>query len=104
MSIGKRILWVGLLLTVAAALWPLPETEVADNVATTPRGTRSRASGSSGAAAPQLGSVIRSRPVSKGEIVDLFPRQGWSVPSPANAAPPTPLAPPLPFTYGGRYT
>jgi hypothetical protein len=37
------------------------------------------------------------------EITDLFPQQTWAPPS-LPVTPTTPVAPPLPFTYSGRYT
>lgn len=50
------------------------------------------------AAAPQLGTP-QPRPASEGEIVNLFAKQSWFVPPP----PSPPSAPPLPYTYLGKY-
>lgn len=103
MSIGKRLLWMVLLLTVVAALWPVPENDTADGVATRPSKVRNRASVLNASPAQQLRSLTSPGPAREREIVDLFPRQGWTPPA-ASAAPEKPSAPPLPFTYGGRYT
>ena len=103
MSTGKRILWIGLLLTVVAALWPLQDRDVADGVAPRSRADRNLTAAANAPAA-QLRSLARPSPAAQGEIVELFPRQSWTPPPAANAAPDQPVAPPLPFTYGGGYT
>lgn len=103
MSIGKRLLWMVLLLTVVAVLWPVPENDTADGVATRPSKVRNRASVLDPSPAQQLRSLTPPSPAREREIVDLFPRQGWTPPA-ASAAPEKPTAPALPFTYGGRYT
>jgi hypothetical protein len=103
MSIGKRLLWMVLLLTVVAALWPVPENDTADGVPTRPSKVRNRASVLDASPTQQLRSLAPPSPAREREIVDLFPRQGWTAPA-ASAAPEKPMAPALPFTYGGRYT
>ena len=103
MSIGKRILWMVLLLTVVAALWPVPEDNTAADVAPRPATGRNRASILANAPAQQIRPLTLPVAVRDTEIVDLFVRQGWIAPA-ANAAPEKPTAPALPFTYAGRYT
>jgi hypothetical protein len=97
------MLWMVLLLTVVAALWPVPENDTADGVATRPSTVRKRAFALDASPAQQLRSLTPAGPAREREIVDLFPRQGWTAPA-ASAAPEKPTAPALPFTYGGRYT
>ena len=103
MSIGKRLLWMVLLLTVVAALWPVPEDDSAGGVATQAPGARKRASLGT-PRIQQLHPLTPPGPAREREITDLFPRQGWTPPAIASAAPEKPTAPPLPFTYAGRYT
>lgn len=103
MSIGKRLLWVVLLLTVVAALWPVPEDDGAGGVATQAPAARKRAS-LSAPRIQELHPLTPSGAARKSDIADLFPRQGWTPPVAASAAPEKPTAPPLPFTYAGRYT
>ena len=98
---GRRVLWLVLALTVAAALWPVPENDAVD-------GAASRTSTPHGAAleappALQPRSLTQGRSAGEAEIVDLFPRQSFAPPV-VSAAPEKPVAPALPFTYGGRYT
>ncbi|MGH8677284.1 MAG: hypothetical protein ACREUQ_02890 [Burkholderiales bacterium] len=92
-----------MLLTVVAALWPLPDRDLSDGVSTGSRALRDRTSVGNPFAAQQIGSLTPPRPAAQGEIVDLFARQSWTPPE-AGAAPEKPVAPPLPFAYGGRYT
>lgn len=103
MSTSKRLLWVVLLLTVVAALWPVAENDTADSVATRPARGRNRSSAPDSSAAPELRALTASGAGREREIVDLFPRQGFTPPAVA-AAPEKPAAPALPFSYGGRYT
>ncbi len=103
MSSGKRLLWVVLLLTIVAALWPVPENGSVDAVATRPSAARKLASVRDTSPTRQLGSLTSANPAREREIVDLFPRQSYTPPA-ANAAPEKPTAPELPFSYGGRYT
>lgn len=104
MSVGKRLLWFALLLTVVAALWPVPESDNADAPASRPSAVRHRAPAFDSSPAQQLRSLTGTDPVPEREIVDLFPRQGWTAPAAGSAVPDKPTAPALPFTYGGRYT
>lgn len=103
MSIGKRLLWTVLLLTIVAALWPLAENDSADGVAPRPSTGRKPASILDASPARQLRSLTPASPAREGEIVDLFPRQSYAPPA-VNVAPQKPAAPALPFTYGGSYT
>jgi hypothetical protein len=102
-SVGKRLLWFALLLTVVAALWPVPEGDNADAPASRPSALRHRAPVPDSSPAQQLRSLTGTDSVPEREIVDLFPRQGWTAPA-VSAVPDKPTAPALPFTYGGRYT
>lgn len=101
MSIDKRLLWIALLLTVAAALWPVPENDIADGVSARPSRGRNRSS-IVDVPQQQLRSLTPPAPARERKIVDLFPRQDWTA-SIADAAAEKPSAPPLPFTYAGRY-
>lgn len=104
-NLNNRKLWLGslLLLTVLAALWPVPDREPASSrardgiAAGRPHG---QATMVSVAFAPLSAATAPNESASSG---DLFPQQTW--------APPTPpvvqqalATPPLPFKYGGRYT
>ena len=104
MSIGKRLLWTVLLLTIVAAMWPLPQDNPAEEASGQPHASRNR-NATRDALPPslQLGALGATRRSAKSEVVDLFPRQGYTPPV-ANAAPDKPVAPALPFTYGGSYT
>lgn len=102
MSLGKSLLWLGLLLTVVAALWPLEE-KTADGLATRAQSVRNRNSAPQSGPTPGSLRPAGSKPAQENEIVDLFPRQGWTPPAVASAPAPA-VAPPLPFTFGGRYT
>ena len=111
MSLGKSLLWMALLATVVAALWPLPEDKsagrTADGVLPQGREVRKHTTPPGEASTPQLRALSRtnSSMTSPGRAqgVDLFPSQDWTAPPPS-AAPEVPTAPALPFAYGGRYT
>lgn len=103
MSVGKRLLWVALLLTVVAALWPVADGDNPEGVASRPSAVRNRAPVLERLPMQPLRSLSATRPAPDAEIVDLFPRQGWTAPA-VSAVAEKPTAPALPFTYGGRYT
>jgi hypothetical protein len=92
-----------LLLTVVAALWPRAKNDTADGVATSPSTLRSRAPVLNAPTTLQLRSLTPASPAQNREIGDLFAHQTVTPPA-TYAAPEQPTAPPLPFTYGGRYT
>ena len=108
---GKSLLWVALLATVVAVVWPMPEDRPAERTvdAALPQGREARKH----ATPPDEASALRLRALSKTDSnmnspgrtdgVDLFPSQDWTAPPPS-AAPEAPTAPALPFAYGGRYT
>jgi len=102
-SIGRRVLWIVLLLTVAAALWPVPDNDAVDGVASRSTGPRKREAALAAPTALQPRSLTEGRSGGDADIVDLFPRQSFAPPV-VSAAPEKPVAPALPFTYGGRYT
>ena len=102
MSLARREkLWLGLLaLTVLAGLWPQPEGEIADNSRVAPAPGRNAPSRAP--AVREFGALSPAATAEQAALVDLFPSQSWT--SPPSAAPAKPSAPPLPFSYGGRYT
>ena len=101
-TLRKRILWLVLLLTVAAAIWPLPNRDSEDPAALGAQTDRSsRRAATSSTAAKRLGPLTPMEQAT-GEIGDLFPVQGFKAPQ-TTAVAEKPTAPPLPFTYGGRY-
>jgi hypothetical protein len=100
-------LWLGLLLlTLLAGLWPVPQSDIPEGSAERKPAARGREVNASLASLGELGALRASAPVQETAVVDLFPRQSWVPPSPSPRArkPETPAAPPLPFSYGGRYT
>lgn len=111
MSLGKSLLWMALLATVVAALWPLPEDRTpertTDGAPRQGREARKPATSPGEVATPQLRALSRTNAntnaTGRAEVIDLFPSQDWTAPPPS-AAPETPGAPALPFTYGGSYT
>lgn len=96
----EKLLLGLLLLTAIAGLWPLPDSEVAETNRDAP--TRSRNTPSGAQPARAFGALTPSAPGEQTAIADLFPRQSWT--PPPVAVPEKPVAPPLPFSYGGRYT
>lgn len=102
MSIGKRLLWIVLLLTVVAAIWPVPENNIADGVADRSSIVRNQASAPGVSRVLSLRALTPQTSTQEREIIDLFPRQGWTETVVDTLS--KPEAPPLPFTYGGRYT
>ena len=102
MRAGSRWLWVVLLATVIAAIWPVEE-KPADSVAGGSSADRHRGQPRGNTPPPPVPTLTASKPVQESEIADLFPRQGWTPPA-VSAVPAAPAAPPLPFTFGGRYT
>ena len=104
-TFNNRKLWIGslLLLTVLAAVWPVPEREPASSKAGVGIATsrhHDQAAMVSVAFAPLAGATATNQTA---VIGDLFPQQTWAPPTPP-VIQQTPAAPPLPFTYGGRYT
>lgn len=104
-TFNNRKLWLGslLLLTVLAAVWPVPEREPAapkTRAGIAASRHQDQAAMVSVAFAPLAGATATNEPAAIG---GLFPQQTWAPPSPP-AAQQAPAAPPLPFTYGGRYT
>lgn len=94
-----RRTWLGLalMLTVAAALWPLPDERSEHHR----RARHAHREAASGAFQP-----LRAGQDSESPVVDLFPSQSWTAPPPAlqaSAPKPVVVTPPLPFTYSGRY-
>jgi len=102
-SVGRRLLWIVLLLTVVAALWPVAENDSVEGVADRPSIGRNRGASLDRSAAPQLRALPPQGETRDAKIVDLFPSQSWTAPA-VTAAPEKPAAPALPFVYGGRYT
>ena len=102
---NNRKIWLGtlLLLTVLAAIWPTTERE-----GIVPA---SRESGSARThhAAPTMGEMAalplapKTKTGEPATVNDLFPAQTWNTPPPP-ATKQEPVAPPMPFTFGGRYT
>lgn len=98
-----RKLWLGilLLLTLLAAFWPTSDD-------TEPAAKRSKAYSH----APRQMDVtevhftplLSSPALSRNPISDMFPAQNWTPPPPKASAPAAPSAPPLPFSFAGRYT
>ena len=103
MSLGKGLLWAALLLTIVAALWPLPESDSPEGALTRPENGRKRADAPNELVSPKIQALTKSGQVQQLEIKDLFPRQDWAAPAPSVPAE-SPVAPTLPFTFGGRYT
>lgn len=107
MRLGKRErLWIGLLLLTGLAwLWPLPETDIPQGTTAERKSSpRSRNAPASAPSARTLGALNASTPAPKAAVLDLFPRQSWSLPQQPSATAEHPSAPALPFSYGGRYT
>ncbi|MBI2319911.1 MAG: hypothetical protein HYU75_23665 [Betaproteobacteria bacterium] len=105
MRVGKRerVLLAVLFAALVAALWPLPESDAPQGVAERKPPLRARDAGRGQPQAPALGPLGAPAPVQQRAIADLFPRQSW-LPPPSAPAAQKPSAPPLPFSYGGRYT
>lgn len=104
-TFNNRKLWLGslLLLTVLAAMWPVQDREPISSKArdgTAASRHHDRAVMVSMAFAPLAGATAANQPAAIG---DLFPQQTWALPPPP-VAQQSSAAPPLPFTYGGRYT
>lgn len=112
MKPATRKIVIGLLLalTAAAAFWPLPE----DDAAVSPRASK-RPAGKDAAAAsraaeralPTLRSSDGAKPATELQVsaaaANLFPSQTWMPPPSPPPQDTAPVAPPLPFTFGGRY-
>lgn len=98
----RLLLGIALLATVAATIWVAgrePEGDHAPVQAKPARApTPSAASNPRVEQAPPL-AALQARSASGEEIVNLFPRQSWFIPPP----PPPASAPPLPFSYLGKY-
>lgn len=104
-TFNNRKLWLGslLLLTALAALWPVPDHELTSSKARTGKSAghhQDPAAMVNVAFAPLTGATATSQPA---EIGNLFPQQTW-LPSPSPIIQQAPSTPPLPFTFGGRYT
>lgn len=102
----NRKFWLGslLLLTVLAAIWPISDRKSASPEAKDrPDSVRrhSPVSAENIAFAPLDGATIKTE---RTTINNLFPTQTWATPFVATPAQQEPVAPPLPFSYGGRYT
>lgn len=101
---NNRKIWFGmlLLLTVLAAVWPVEDKDIL-SPEMPDRAARGRHSSHADALTVNFSPLIRDT-VSEGSAIanDLFPQQTWAPPSPP-VVPQTPSAPPLPFTFGGRY-
>ncbi len=99
---------IGLLLaaTAAAALWPLPD----DDAVVSPRLGKQTVGKGLDVGLSALHPLNSGRPVatndtpytSTGIAADLFPSQTWT-PPPSPQQETVAVAPPLPFTFGGRY-
>jgi hypothetical protein len=101
----NRKLWLGavLLLTILAAAWPVAERKAAapeKMQGLTVKFTQSQTAGVNVAFVPldTTSDTIKFTPIG-----ELFSQQTWASPAPA-VVQPAPVAPPLPFTFGGRYT
>jgi len=94
----NRKLWLGslLLLTVLAALWPVPDREPVSSKPASKPASRHQDLTVSFAPLEAAKSGITA-------IGELFPPQTWTPPA-TSVVKPAPVAPPLPFTFGGRYT
>lgn len=93
------LLGFALLATVAAAVWVSGREPEGDNEPVRAKPARTPAPrGAPSEPAPAL-ATPQPRTASGEEIVNLFPRQSWYVPPP----PPPASAPPLPFSYLGKY-
>ena len=103
MSSGRRLLWIVLLLTVVAALWPVAENDSVEGVADRPSIRQNRGASVEPSPAQRLGALRPQGETREQKIIDLFPSQSWTAPA-VTAAPEKPAAPALPFVYGGRYT
>lgn len=101
MNTRQRWLALVLILTVAAAFWPLQEP--VDEVVAPNRQARALA----GDGVPAGGSVQAASRQDRitGMQADLFPVQSWVPPPPPPKphVPPPPAPPPLPFKYLGRW-
>lgn len=99
----KIILGLALALTAAAALWPLPE----DESAPAPRKARDAAkSAPASTGLPALPRLADNAATAADEAPagNLFPAQTWMPPPPpVSEQAAAPVAPPLPFRFGGRY-
>jgi hypothetical protein len=100
----KLLLGSLLLLTVLAAVWPTPDHETAAPGYETGKSTyrpRAVAAVLDAAFAPL---VRAAAPEPTAPAGNLFPQQTWTPPPPPTAVKPVAVAPPLPFTFAGRYT
>ena len=105
---NNRKMWLGmlLLLTVLAAIWPMPDRE-RSIVSASREGGPSRAQHA--AIADTTMAKVSFLPLSPEmqsgrhtTVNNLFPAQTWAPPTPPATKQET--APSLPFTFGGRYT
>jgi len=98
----KALLLALLVLTVAAALWPLPEEQIAVRNKTPAKSPL----GATGMALPE-GQKTNAAAGQNGEaragITDLFPAQTWAPPIAIATKPAEPEPPPFPWVFGGRY-
>lgn len=99
------LLGIALLATLAATIW-VGQREPENDVVSVPNQRDSLppapipSSDKPTAGAEQQLSTPLPRSANEGEIVNLFPKQSWYVAPP----PPAPSAPPLPFSYLGKYS
>ncbi|MDD5298629.1 MAG: hypothetical protein PHU46_17135 [Rhodocyclaceae bacterium] len=103
----RKALILGLLvLTLAAALWPLPDDE--DSGRSKPRSALN-AGKASGAPLSRQGegmgnTATQGSPTGEtAEVKDLFPVQTWAPKLVVPDKPAKPEPPPLPFVFAGRY-
>jgi len=98
----KIILGLLLALTAAAALWPLPDEHAPERS----KASRDTTPARQGAGLPALPRVPERGPAraDAAPAANLFPSQTWTPPPPAASQQASaPVAPPLPFSFGGRY-
>lgn len=98
----KALLLALLMLTVTAALWPLPEEQVSvrDKAPAKPA---LDATGSTVPEGQKTNGVATRNGETRAGITDLFPAQTWAPPIAIATKPAEPEPPPLPFVFGGRY-
>jgi hypothetical protein len=103
---NNRKFWLGalLLLTVLAAIWPISDRKTASPEAKDSPDSSRRHSpvfAEKMAFAPLDGAATKTE---RTTINNLFPSQTWALPPSSTPIQQKPDAPPLPFSFGGRYT
>lgn len=104
----SALLALALAVIFAAAAANREESESADVVAASRRADKTKAEGTRVAVAADLDPAQLRREANAGETGNAFESKSWYLPPPPPPpakplAPPPPSAPPLPFTYLGRY-